>query len=325
MKARPVTLLLGAMCLTVYAVQLSTGRPGDPETLLWMGALRPEHLWTGELWRLLTAPLVHVNPVHLAFNLYCLWILGGSAEQRMGGAGYAIFAVAAGIVSGAGMALVEGSGAGCSGVIYALFGYLLAVRSPTLTRPMVSTLLGWFGLGLILAPTGLLPVANSAHLVGMLYGLGVGHRRHWAVQPVAVALVAAAIFPVWNGRWHAQRALREMEPARAAARWREALEQEPALGESLYAAVRADAREGRLPRAKELLLLGFRAGEPRWCALAEELYVLRGDRDGMEAAERRLGGAEARWFREERARLDAARAGSIKKAHDDGPDGPADR
>lgn len=324
MKARLVTVLLGAMCLTVYAVQLSTGRPGDPDTLLWMGALTPERLWAGELWRLFSAPLVHVNPVHLAFNLYCLWVLGGAAEQRMGGTFHLIFSAAAGAVSGAGMALVEGSGAGCSGVIYAFFGYLWAVRSPALTRPMVSTLLAWIGLGLVLGPTGLLPVANSAHLTGVLYGLGVGKAPRWTAAAAAV-LLAAAIAPVWNGRWHAQRAELETDPVAAAARWRRALELEPALRESLYGAVRADAAADRIPRAQELLLLGFRAREWRWCLLAEALYFHRGDRDGLEAAARRLEGAEARWFLEELARLDAARAGSIKKAHDDGSDGPAHR
>src|SRR5512133_2996627 len=38
----------------------------------------------GQLWRLLTSALPHANVLHLAFNLYWLWVFGAMVEAAYG-------------------------------------------------------------------------------------------------------------------------------------------------------------------------------------------------------------------------------------------------
>src|SRR5260370_42325657 len=78
----------------------------------------------GQVWRLLTSTLPHVNLIHLAFNVYWLWVLGTAVEEAFGPlrtlAIVILFAVAS---SAADFALDQG-GVGLSGVGYGLFGML---------------------------------------------------------------------------------------------------------------------------------------------------------------------------------------------------------
>ena len=39
----------------------------------------------GQLWRLFTSALPHVNVLHLVFNLYWLWVFGSIVEDVYGG------------------------------------------------------------------------------------------------------------------------------------------------------------------------------------------------------------------------------------------------
>src|SRR5687767_8287504 len=42
------------------------------------------HIRQGQVWRLVTSILPHVDPVHLLFNLYWLWALGSLVEEHFG-------------------------------------------------------------------------------------------------------------------------------------------------------------------------------------------------------------------------------------------------
>jgi len=78
----------------------------------------------GQLWRLVTNILPHLNILHLAFNLYWLWVLGTTVERVYGHLRTALlilfFAVGSGSLE---FAFAQG-GVGLSGVGYGLFGLL---------------------------------------------------------------------------------------------------------------------------------------------------------------------------------------------------------
>jgi membrane associated rhomboid family serine protease len=135
----------------------------------------------GELWRLATSCLPHVDLLHLAFNLYWLWSFGTLVEQHFGSVRtiglYLLFAVGS---SAAEYALLEG-GVGLSGVGYGLFAMLwvLSRRDPrfsgSVDRNTIVLFVGWFLLCVALTLADIWHVGNVAHASGTGLGLLVGY------------------------------------------------------------------------------------------------------------------------------------------------------
>src|SRR4051812_37081303 len=79
------------------------------------------HLRHGELWRLLTSALPHVNVIHLLYNVIWMWTLGTIVEDAFGHLRTLAIFVFLAIASAAGeYALLDG-GVGLSGAVYGLF------------------------------------------------------------------------------------------------------------------------------------------------------------------------------------------------------------
>jgi membrane associated rhomboid family serine protease len=172
----------------------------------------PKFIWDGQLWRLATSVLPHVNILHLVFNLLWLWRLGKATEQWMGSARYGGFVVAAAAGPIAAQVLIGSSGVGLSGVVYALFGLLLALRhdedfaAELMTAGVVQTFVAWFFICIALTYWDIMPVANTAHgvgaLIGWLYGrAALAPWRRLAVTAVSVfclALVLGTQYMPWD-------------------------------------------------------------------------------------------------------------------------------
>jgi membrane associated rhomboid family serine protease len=83
----------------------------------------------GQVWRLLTSILPHVNIFHFLFNVYWLWFFGTIVERVYGPAKSAglilLFALGSNSLD---FAFMDG-GVGLSGVGYGLFGLLDSVSS----------------------------------------------------------------------------------------------------------------------------------------------------------------------------------------------------
>ncbi|WP_371187962.1 rhomboid family intramembrane serine protease GlpG [Thalassotalea maritima] len=133
-----------------------------------------------EPWRLITPALFHFSLLHIAFNTMWWWYLGGQIERKFGSLCLlSLFAFSA-LASNTGQFLVSGEYfGGLSGVVYAVFGfvwiygYLNPDRGIELSRPIIGFMLFWLVLGF----TGLLPlnVANTAHLLGLISGIGFAY------------------------------------------------------------------------------------------------------------------------------------------------------
>jgi hypothetical protein len=79
-----VTLLLLLSCVWILVaaggVRVALGLPA----LLGFGAkATPLILDRGETWRLFAANLLHKDPLHLAFNAFALWNVGGALERAV--------------------------------------------------------------------------------------------------------------------------------------------------------------------------------------------------------------------------------------------------
>lgn len=172
----PVTLVVLFACLAVGAWTGFGSRMAGIEPLLFPagGGL----LAGGEPWRVLTPILLHFGGVHLVFNLLWWWILGGIIERFQSSFQLAMLTVGIGLLSNGAQFYASGPGfGGLSGVIYGLIGYLwlyglVNPRAGYQLRPaIVNFMLVWLVLGF----TGLVgPVANAAHLSGLLAGCVIG-------------------------------------------------------------------------------------------------------------------------------------------------------
>lgn len=141
----------------------------------------------GQLWRLFSPAFLHFGPQHLIFNLWALYSLGTVLERRCGTLFFAFLFFVGAIGSSVGEYFWHGPNfGGVSGVVYCLFGYVwirgrmdysFGLQLPSQT---VYIMVGW----LFLCMTGVMgPVANAAHLVGLLIGVAmaaipVGWRRY---------------------------------------------------------------------------------------------------------------------------------------------------
>jgi membrane associated rhomboid family serine protease len=99
----------------------------------------------GEWWRLITAAFLHYGPIHLAMNMYGLYLAGTLLEHVIGRWRFLLLYLAAGIFGSAGALLVtpNAATAGASGAIFGIFGalFLLERRGHIATRNQIAGLI----------------------------------------------------------------------------------------------------------------------------------------------------------------------------------------
>jgi membrane associated rhomboid family serine protease len=196
-----------------YPVVAGTALLATAVTLAWWGQADVSRLFEnamvrrGELWRLATSMLPHVGLMHLAFNLYWLWVFGTLVEEVYSHAKMAALVLLLGIASGAFEYGFLTGGVGLSGVGYGLFGLLwvLSRRDPRFHDAIDSRTIGlfviWFFLCIALTASGVMPVGNIAHGTGAVLGALVGLA---ITQPERrVLLCSAAVLMVAFGLWAA--------------------------------------------------------------------------------------------------------------------------
>ncbi len=137
----------------------------------------------GEVWRLLTPIFLHFHPLHLLFNMFWLYDLGGMIELRRGTKWLAMLVLVTGITSNVGQYLSTNLPffGGMSGVVLGLFGYvwMKGIYAPEqgmgLSRNTVIFMLLYLA---FTSAGGISGIANGAHLVGLISGVLIGVAPH---------------------------------------------------------------------------------------------------------------------------------------------------
>jgi membrane associated rhomboid family serine protease len=162
-------------------ISLTASYTSEGEQILRVLALYKPAVANGEIWRLWTVTLVHADFLHLAFNMYALWLVGPLVEQIYGPARMLfVYLVAALGASVASFALNGGPLAvGASGAIFGLFGILFAASRMHL--PMLDrrgrAILGQIGFLIVINIVigfGIVSIDNFAHIGGLVTGLLLG-------------------------------------------------------------------------------------------------------------------------------------------------------
>ena len=134
--------------------------------------------WT-QPWRFITPALLHFSVLHIVFNVFWWWYLGGRFERYYGSKWLILAFLFCAVMSNTSQFIESGPYfGGLSGVVYGLFGIATVVgwnnpRHPLfLPKGLIIFMLAW----LVLGYTGLLwvNIANTAHTAGLIAGLLVG-------------------------------------------------------------------------------------------------------------------------------------------------------
>ncbi|HVM30876.1 MAG TPA: rhomboid family intramembrane serine protease [Candidatus Limnocylindrales bacterium] len=172
------TYAILAVTVAVTAAQLFV--PQTSELVNQYLPLNKQAVLAGEWWRLLTVTLVHGGLLHLAFNMYALYIVGPLVEAMYGRPffiGFYLLAALAG--STASYLVLPVTSVGASGAVFGLFGLLAVgarVHKPALgTRARgLSTQIGFLILLNIVIGFTFPNIDNAAHLGGLAAGAWLG-------------------------------------------------------------------------------------------------------------------------------------------------------
>jgi membrane associated rhomboid family serine protease len=200
-----VTWTLIGVCVLFFLLQLAV--PGFTDRLLYAPVYTSAYA-PAEPWRMLSAAFLHSTSflMHIAFNMYALWILGQALEPLLGRARFlALYLLSAvgGSVAVLLLANPLGGVVGASGAVFGLFGALFVIqrRRGGDVRQLVVLLAINGVLGFVVSG-----ISWQAHLGGLLTGAAAAAvlvhvpRRsgrgalHWiALASLAILLAIATV------------------------------------------------------------------------------------------------------------------------------------
>jgi rhomboid protease GluP len=168
---------------------------------------------TGDWWRLITNVFIHFGIIHIAMNMYCLYVVGVYLEPMLGKTRY----IAAYLCTGVLASIVslwwhkEGvNSAGASGAIFGLYGLFLALLTtkliPEKVRKAQLQSIGIFVVyNLVYGMKG--GVDNAAHIGGLISGFIIGYlyvihikkerqeqKAAWVLPLIVIATIGSAAF-----------------------------------------------------------------------------------------------------------------------------------
>ena len=177
MKTPVITYLLIAINVIVFLLMYILGNGStNIETLVKFGANNSALVADyHEYYRLFTSIFLHIGFIHLACNMYALYVIGPQIESFYGKIKFLIIYLVGGVIGGLFQNIFELNtiGAGASGAIFALFGALLyfgyhyrvylgtVIRTQILPIIVLNLLIGFTSSG----------ISNAAHIGGLLGGI----------------------------------------------------------------------------------------------------------------------------------------------------------
>ena len=195
--------------VAMFAVEVLVGGPGmlfAPNTLKLynLGALYPWAVAAGQWWRLITAMFLHAGVLHIALNMWALWLFGTLIEEAFGPVRFLTIYFVSGFLGSVSSYLFSNPNVvavGASGAIFGLLGAWIAYnfrrRSTAFGAMNLRSAITIVALNLVLG-FSIAGIDIFAHLGGLIGGAvagvladGFGTRR--TRTRVAVAGMAALV------------------------------------------------------------------------------------------------------------------------------------
>lgn len=187
--------LIGMNVLVYFGTVISGGSVGGSvgggNSLLAKAALNGPAVANGDWWRIITSGFMHYGLLHLAFNMYALYILGTMMEPAIGRVRFALIYFV-GLLGGSLGALIASPNAltaGASGAIFGLMGAAVLVLRNRGINVWQSGIGIWLFLNLAITFT-VSHISVGGHIGGLVAGTFAG----WVV----VELPALIRMPSWG-------------------------------------------------------------------------------------------------------------------------------
>ena len=173
-RTGPLTVFIAAVCVLVFVLMNIVG---DQIVMVWLAWPWDVSL-RFEVWRYFTHTVMHFSLVHIIFNLFWWWYLGGAVEKRLGSGKLLVITFISALLSGFIQHHLTGPWfGGLSGVVYALIGYvwLYGMRNPKRGLFLPSGLVIYTIILLAAEWFGVMGFesASGAHTTGLLVGLAM--------------------------------------------------------------------------------------------------------------------------------------------------------
>ncbi|WP_312868131.1 rhomboid family intramembrane serine protease [Amycolatopsis pithecellobii] len=200
----PVLISLNVLVYGVTALEAGSPMNNQASDLFNAWVLWPLGVAGGEWWRLVTSGFLHYGAIHLAVNMFSLWIIGRELEILLGKVRFvALYAIS--LLGGSLLVFqfggVNGPTAGASGAIYGLLGGVLiaVLRLKLNPGPAIGTIV----LNLVLT-VSLPNISLFAHLGGLIVGalataalVYAPAKNRVAWQVCALMLLALALLALY--------------------------------------------------------------------------------------------------------------------------------
>ncbi|MEV7397992.1 rhomboid family intramembrane serine protease [Aeromicrobium sp. NPDC092404] len=189
-----VSMVLIGINVVAFLLQVATGnRTGD---IFQNGAMQGYVVADGDYWRLLTSAFLHADVLHLAFNMYALYLFGPYIERALGTwrfiAAYVTMAVFASVFV---FVLTEPTTAtiGASGAVFGLFGMALILLLKA--KQDVTTLLVLLAINAVLSLRA--NISWQGHLGGFVVGCLLGLAFAYAPRDRKQLVQALTFAALW--------------------------------------------------------------------------------------------------------------------------------
>ncbi|MGB2953821.1 MAG: rhomboid family intramembrane serine protease [Gaiellaceae bacterium] len=127
-----VTKALIAINVVVYLAEVAQGSgwSANSGSIFEKGVLFGPAVANGDWWRLITAAFLHFGPIHLAINMFALWLLGTPLELAIGRGRFLLLYLVSGLAGSAGalVATPTSPTVGASGAIFGILGAILILE-----------------------------------------------------------------------------------------------------------------------------------------------------------------------------------------------------
>ncbi|MFK8083153.1 MAG: rhomboid family intramembrane serine protease [Granulosicoccus sp.] len=171
----PVTLTLMAINVLMFAGQFAT-----QDTLTNLGLLYGPYVGAGQYWRLLSSGFIHGSILHIACNMYLLYMLGPQLEQAIGSIRFSLIYFGS-LIGGVLAVLLFGftqPTLGASGAVLGLAGAMFVALWQQGVGPRQSPMLGLVVLNLVL-PLLVPAISFWGHFGGIVAGAALAFVLVW--------------------------------------------------------------------------------------------------------------------------------------------------
>jgi membrane associated rhomboid family serine protease len=138
LMAVPALIAINVVIFAVTVAEAASLEHNDDAPLFIQWALQRSAVADGAWWQPLTAGFLHYGPVHLAFNMIALWVIGRDLETVLGSARFLVVYVVSLLGGSLAVLLFESPDsrtAGASGAVFGLMGGLAVVLFKSRLNP----------------------------------------------------------------------------------------------------------------------------------------------------------------------------------------------